>query len=154
MRATARLTFAICVAGAWSAAAAESFYKEPRGLFSTRPSETSSLTNVKRFGPVGLGIDLVQPAFRMRISHVEEGSPAAATGVLRQGQIIESINGEALADIDPRIQLGSMLARAEATDGLLRLVIEGRDEPVVVRLPVLGAYSETWPPTARSRSAS
>jgi hypothetical protein len=27
-----------------------------------------------------MGIDLIQPAFTMRISHLEEGSPAAATG--------------------------------------------------------------------------
>ena len=40
-------------------AAESSFYKNPRGLFSTRPGETKSLTNIKRFGPVGIGIDLV-----------------------------------------------------------------------------------------------
>ena len=59
-----------------------SFYKNPRPLFSTRPNDTKSLTNIKRFGPVGMGIDLLQPAFTMRISNVEEGSPAAATGKL------------------------------------------------------------------------
>jgi len=72
-----------------------SFYEGP-GLFSTRPSETKSLQTIKRFGPVGLGIDLIQPAFVMRISNVEEGSPAAATERLRKGQIIESINGQRL----------------------------------------------------------
>ena len=71
---------------------AQSFYKDSRGLFSTRPSETQSLTNIKRFGPVGMGIDLIQPAFTMRISHIEESSPAAKTGKLKTGQIIESIN--------------------------------------------------------------
>ena len=71
---------------------AQSFYKDPRGLFSTRPSETKSLTNIKRFGPVGMGIDLIQPAFTMRISHIEESSPAAKTGKLKTGQIIKSIN--------------------------------------------------------------
>ena len=44
-----------------------SFYKGP-AVFSTRPSETKSLQNIKRFGPVGMGIDLLQPAFVMRIS--------------------------------------------------------------------------------------
>ena len=39
-----------------------------------------------------MGIDLIQPAFTMRISHIEKGSPAAATGKLKAGQIIESIN--------------------------------------------------------------
>ena len=122
-----------------------SFYKDPRGLFSTRPSETKSLTNIKRFGPVGMGIDLLQPAFTMRISHVEEGSPAAATGRLKAGQIIESINGQKLAEIDPRIQLGRLLAAAEASDGILRFAIKGQKEDVIVNVPVLGVYSETWP---------
>ena len=130
---------------AHAAGNAESFYKNPHGLFSTRPSETRSLTNIKRFGPVGMGIDLVQPAFTMRISHIEDDSPAAATGKLRTGQIIESINGEALANIDPRIQLGRILAAAEASDGVLRFAIRGEAEDVVVNIPVLGAYSETWP---------
>lgn len=130
-----------------SAASAEdgSFYKNPHGLFSTRPGETKSLTNIKRFGPVGMGIDLIQPAFVMRISHLEEGSPAATTGRLKAGQIIESINGQELADIDPRIQLGQILAKAEATDGVLKFAIKGEAEPVVVEVPVLGAYSRTWP---------
>jgi hypothetical protein len=129
------------------AASAEegSFYRNARGLFSTRPSETKSLTNIKRFGPVGMGIDLLQPAFVMRISHIEEGSPAAATGKLKAGQIIESINGQKLANIDPRIQLGQILAEAEATDGVLKFAIKGEAEPVAVKVPVLGAYSKTWP---------
>ncbi len=122
-----------------------SFYKEPRGLFSTRPSDTKSLTNIKRFGPVGMGIDLIQPAFTMRISHIEEGSPAAKTGKLKAGQIIESINGQKLADIDPRIQLGRILAAAEASDGVLRFALKGQTEGIIVNVPVLGAYGKTWP---------
>ena len=121
-----------------------SFYKDPQGLFSTRPSEKASLTNIRRFGPVGIGIDLLQPAFVMRISHIEEGSPAAQTE-LKAGQIIESINEQKPAAIDPRIQLGQILEQAEATDGILKFVIEGRPDPVVVKIPVLGAYSQTWP---------
>jgi hypothetical protein len=122
-----------------------SFYKNSRGLFSTRPSETSSLTNIKRFGPVGMGIDLIQPAFTMRIFAIEEGSPAAATGKLKVGQIIESINGQKLADIDPRIQLGRILAAAEASDGILKFAIKGETELVIVKVLILGAYSKTWP---------
>ena len=45
----------------------------------------------------------------MKIKNIEEGSPAAATGKLKPGQIIESINGQKLADIDPRIQLGNII---------------------------------------------
>ncbi|MFP6575279.1 MAG: DUF6288 domain-containing protein, partial [Pirellulaceae bacterium] len=124
---------------------AQSFYKSSGGLFSTRPSETQSLTNIKRLGPVGMGIDLIQPAFTMRISHIEEGSPAAKTGKLKTGQIIESINRQQLTDIDPRIQLGRIVAAAEASDGVLRFTIKGEVQDVIVNIPVLGTYSKTWP---------
>lgn len=124
---------------------AEEFYQNPRGLFSTRPDPTASLTTIKRFGPVGLAIDLIQPAFQMRISQVEEGSPAAATNALKPGQIISTINGQRLEQIDPRIQLGKILAKAEATDGRLVFRIQGEAQPVTVQIPVLGEYSETWP---------
>ena len=133
------------LAGEPLAADPPSFYKAPEGVFSTRPSATSSLTHIKRFGPVGIGIDLLQPAFTMRIAHIEKGSPAAATEKLRAGQVIESINGQKLADIDPRIQLGRILAAAEASDGVLRFAIRGESEDIHVHVPVLGAYSRTWP---------
>jgi hypothetical protein len=139
------LSIFLALTVALSSVCGKSFYKNPDALFSTRPKEDKSLYVIKRFGPVGMGIDLIQPAFTMRISHVEEGSPAAATGKLVKGQIIESINGKALKDIDPRIQLGQILAAAEASDGILNLAIKGEAEPVVVNVPVLGAYSETWP---------
>lgn len=108
------------------------------------------MTNLTRVGPIGISLDLLQPAFTMRISGIEPGSPAAATGQLKPAMIIESINGKKLADIDPRIQLGNWITKAEATDG--RLVLRVADKPggrnaggVVVQLPVLGRYSATWP---------
>jgi len=124
--------------------AADTFYKEPQ-LFSTAPGPEKSLQSIDRFGPVGMGIELIQPAFTMRIKNIEEGSPTAATGKLEKGQIIETINGQKLADIDPRIQLGQVLAAAEATDGVLKFAIKGEAVPVTVKVPVLGAYSKTWP---------
>jgi len=139
------LVYVLAFAGALTTAAGETFYKKTNGLFSTRPSETKSLQTIARFGPVGIGIELRQPAFTMQIKNVEEGSPAAATGKLKKGQIIETINGETLADIDPRIQLGNILAAAEAADGLIKFAIKGEAEAVTVTVPVLGAYSKTWP---------
>ena len=58
---------------------------------------------------------------------------------------IPSPTSQKLADIDPRIQLGQILAAAEATDGLLKFAIKGEAESVTVKMPVLGAYSKTWP---------
>lgn len=95
------------------------FYKNPHGLFSSRPEEKKSEQNIKRFGPVGLSIDLVKPAFGMRVAGVEEGSPAAATGKFAKGQIIESVNGEVLKEIDPRVQMGRWVEQVEAGDGKL-----------------------------------
>ena len=92
-----------------------------------------------------MGIDLIQPAFTMRISHIEENSPAATTGKLKTGQIIETINGQRLAEIDPRIQLGQIVAEAEASDGILRFKIKDQTADAVVTIPAIGAYSETWP---------
>jgi hypothetical protein len=104
---------------------------------------------VYRLGPVGIGIDLTMPAFGMKVRNVEEGSPAEATGKLKKGQIIESINGQTLKDIDPRVLLGNLITKAEATDG--KVIIRVKDAPnapaqnVLVQIPVLGAYSPTWP---------
>ena len=130
------------------AAAEESFYKEPT-LFSTAPDEKKSVNTISRFGPVGMAVELHQPAFTMRVGDIEPGSPVEAAGAFKKGQIIESINGQFLKDIDPRIQLGHILEAAEAKDGVLLFML--KDEPdaaakqVSVKIPVLGAYSKTWP---------
>lgn len=121
-----------------------SYYKGDK-LFSTRPSEKKSLNTITRFGPVGMGIDLIKPTFTMRIKNIEEGSPAAQSGKLKKGQIIESINGQKLADIDPRMQLAQILGKAEASDGVLKFAIKGEQEAIIIKLPVLGSYSKTWP---------
>ena len=127
---------------------ASAFYKD-FPLFSTYAKESEPLQSIDRFGPVGIGIELLQPAFQMRVKNVEAGSPAAATGKLKAGQLIESINGQTLKDIDPRLQLGALLARAEATDGLVKIMVKDQSRvpavEVVVQIPVLGSYSRTWP---------
>jgi len=72
------------------------------------------------------------------------GGLAAAAGKLSKGQIIETINGQKLADIDPRIQLGQILAAAEASDGVLKFMVKDKPsakaQEVIVKIPVLGAY--------------
>lgn len=121
-----------------------SFYKEPT-LFSTAPNPQTSVNTIGRFGPVGMAIELHQPAFTMWVGAIEPGSPAEATGKFKKGQVIESINGQMLKDIDPRIQLGQILEKAEATDGIIKFAIKGEAAPIEVKIPVLGAYSKTWP---------
>ena len=99
---------------------------------------------VKNLGPVGIGINLIRPGMTMQINNVEKDSPAEKTGKLQKGQIIESINGKVLEKIDPRIILGDIVTEAEATDGKVVLKIQGEGD-VTVNIPVMGAYSPTWP---------
>lgn len=124
------------------------FYKD-WPLFSTYARETHDKQPIEHFGPVGIGIDLVLPPFQMKLSRIDKGSPAEATGKLKVGQMIESINAQSLKDIDPRVQLGAILTKAEATDGIIKFMVkdapDGKAEEVIVKIPVLGAYSKTWP---------
>ncbi len=132
-----------------AAAAGGGFYKRPALFRLTRPGETAERQVIGRFGPVGMAIELRQPAFQMGVLSVEADSPAAATGRLKPGQRIDSINGRVLKDVDPRITLGDIVTEAEATDGRVALRIrdteDGEPYDVVVQIPVLGAYSDTWP---------
>ncbi len=126
-----------------------SAYYKVHPMFHPFPDDKAKLQSIDRFGPVGIGIELLQPAFSMRIKNVEEGSPAAATGMLKKGQLIDSINGRVLEDMDPRQILGDIIAKAEASDGVVKLVVrddkDAQPQEVVVKIPVLGSYSETWP---------
>ena len=99
---------------------------------------------VKNLGSVGIGISLTRPGMTMQINNVEPGSPAEKTGKLQKGQIIESINGVTLKDTDPRIILGDIVTEAEAKDGKVVLKIKDAGD-VTVNIPVMGAYSKTWP---------
>ena len=99
---------------------------------------------VRNLGSVGIGINLIRPGMTMQINNVEKGSPAEATGKLQKGQIIESINGKVLKDIDPRIILGDIVTEAEAKDGKVVLKIQGAGD-ITVTIPVMGSYSKTWP---------
>jgi hypothetical protein len=125
-----------------------SYYKDEKTqLFRPYPKDEgrgAGNWRIRYFGPVGIGIDLVRPGMTMKIWNVEKGSPADKTGKLKNGQIIDSINGVVLKDIDPRVILGDIITEAEATDGKINLQIKGEGN-VLVEIPVMGAYSDTWP---------
>jgi hypothetical protein len=117
--------------------------------FHSWPDPTAARYKIKRFGPVGVGLELRKPNFTMHIVNVEEGSPAAATGKLKKGQIIKSVNGHTMKGIDPRVLLGNWITEAEAKGGIMKLMVKddakSAAKEVVVKLPALGAFSKTWP---------
>lgn len=132
-----------------AASGGSGYYKDGgMRMFNPYPTDTGRSGNrswsVRNFGPVGIGINLKRPGMTMEISNVEKGSPAEATGKLKKGQIIESINGIVLEKIDPRIILGNIITQAEAEDGKINLKIKDLGN-VLVKIPVMGAYSKTWP---------
>ncbi len=118
---------------------------KPDYTFKPAPFEKGRPWLIRNFGPVGIGIMLDKGPV-MKIQNVEVGSPAEKAGNLKQGDIIESINGVKLTDTkrDPRLVLGDLITEAEATDGKINLQIKDKGI-VIVAIPVLGRYSETWP---------
>ncbi len=118
---------------------------KPDYTFKPAPFEKGRPWLIRNFGPVGIGIMLDKGPV-MKIQNVEVGSPAEKAGNLKQGDIIESINGVKLTDTkrDPRLVLGDLITEAEATDGKINLQIKGKGI-VTVNIPVLGRYSKTWP---------
>lgn len=118
---------------------------KPDYVFKPAPLEKGKSWLIRNFGPVGIGI-LLEKGMVMKIQNVEAGSPAEKTGKLKQGDIIESINGVKLSETkrDPRIVLGQLITDAEASDGNIGLLIKDKG-PVLVQIPVLGRYSDTWP---------
>ena len=127
----------------------EGGYYKSQPQFHSYPDPGGARYSISRFGPVGIGLELRQPAFTMHIVNIEPGSPAEATGKLQKGQIIESINGVVLKDEDPRVILGNLITDAEAKDGVMKMMVkdtpDAAAQEVIVQIPVLGAYSSTWP---------
>ncbi|MBT8043836.1 MAG: DNA alkylation repair protein, partial [Verrucomicrobiae bacterium] len=142
------LTTALGAFAAGNLMAADPYYKdEPQ--FHKWPDSSTPRYKIKRFGPIGVGLELRKPNFTMHIVNIEEGSPAAATGKLKKGQIIESVNGHVMKDEDPRVLLGNWITEAEAKGGIVKLMVKddanAKAQEVVVKIPALGAFSKTWP---------
>ncbi len=109
--------------------------------------------NHEHFGHVGVtGLFLrFHPGRVLKVERVLPDTPAA--GRFAPGDVIAGVNGIALEGNSAYIVLGASLTEAEAGDG--RLVFDVRDgvtgeaRAVAIDIPVLGAYSETWPLNCR-----
>lgn len=85
-------------------------------------------------------------ARQIAITVVDKGSPA--DGVLAAGDVLLGVGGKAFS-FDPRTELGRAITAAETEAGGGKLTLTrwraGSSEEVVVKLPVMGAFSATAP---------
>lgn len=114
-------------------------------VFTLRPGADRE----RNFGSVGVtGIDLrIYPGMVLKVEKVTPGSPA--DGHIQPGEVIQAVNGVNFTGKNPFVVLGNALTHAEATTGQLHFdvvpVEGGAVKQVTITIPVLGAYSDTWP---------
>jgi len=128
--------------------AAERYYDEPQ-LYGMRPNPNGEY----HLGPIGAtGIETrIYKGVKVTVEKTVPNTPAH--GKFSKGDIIFGVNGAKLKGKDPRVILGNALTRAEANDGVLVFDVDPAGaraaKKVTVRIPVLGAYSETFPLNCR-----
>ncbi len=96
-------------------------------------------------GPTGI-VATIEPGFHVTVVDTQIDTPAA--GKFQEGDVITKANGRILKDsTDPRVPLGRAITEAEGNDGRLTLTIDrdGKTRQVVLTVPAIGAYSNTWP---------
>ncbi len=120
------------------------YYTEPQ-LYGMRPNPGAELA----LGPIGAtGIEArIYKGLKVTVEGVLPNTPAH--GKLDEGDVILGVNGALLEGKNPLVVLGTALTEAEATDGVLTFEVAGRQggttQRVTIEIPVLGAYSETFP---------
>jgi len=123
---------------------AADYYTEPQ-LYGMRPNPNAET----EMGPIGAtGIDArIYKGVRVTVEKIQPDTPAS--GKFSKGDIIIGVNGAKLEGKNPMVVLGSALTDAEATDGILKFDVKpgkgGEPKQVTVTIPVLGAYSKTFP---------
>ena len=112
-------------------------------------------------GVTGIWAEIPDGAAAVTVLETQTDTPAH--GKFETGDVIKAVNGEELRGkpgdyvlgSDPRRILGEAIGQAEATDGRLVFRVQRGDavRDVTVVLPVLGAYSKTWPLNCRKSEA-
>ena len=136
----------LCIMALVPAAAqgASECYTEPP-LYGMRPNPNAET----EMGPVGAtGIEArVYKDVRVTVENIQPNTPAF--GKLSKGDVILAINGAKLEGKNPLVVLGTALTEAEAKDGILTFDFkpgkDGEPKQVTITVPVLGAYSKTFP---------
>ena len=126
------------------APAAEPYYTEPP-LYGMRPNPNAET----EMGPIGAtGIEArIYQGVKVTVENIEPNTPAY--GKVNKGDVVLAINGARLEGKNPLVVLGTALTQAEATDGVLTMELKPAQgdatKQVTVTIPVLGAYSPTFP---------
>jgi hypothetical protein len=120
------------------------YYTEEH-IYQTRPDPKGE----RFFGVIGTtGIKArVYPGVVLKVEEMMPGSPSE--GKFAKDEILTGINGISLKGLDPFVAMGNALTKAEATDGKMVFDVTSADGKTqrkeTVTIPVLGAYSKTWP---------
>jgi HEAT repeat protein len=118
------------------------FYTQAQ-IFSLRPNSKKE----REFGCVGAtGLVLwIHPGVQLKVEKTLPGSPA--DGKFTVGDLVVAVNGRSLKGLNPFSSLGHHLTTAEGTDGkmIFEVISQGKKKEVLVNIPVLGSYSNTWP---------
>lgn len=122
----------------------EGYYTEEH-IYQTRPNPAGE----RFFGVIGTtGLKArVYPGVVLKVVEMMPGSPCE--GKFAKDEILTGINGISLKGLDPFVAMGNALTKAEATDGKMVFDVTSADGKTqrkeTVTIPVLGAYSKTWP---------
>ena len=121
------------------------YYTTDEIKYQTRPDPKGE----RFFGIIGTtGIKpRVYPGVVLKVESMMPGSPSE--GKFAKDEILTGINGNDLKGRDPFVAMGNALTKAEATDGKMVFDVTSADGKTqrkeTVTIPVLGAYSKTWP---------
>lgn len=122
----------------------DSYYTE-EPMFQSRPNPATE----RYFGGIGTtGLKpRIYPGVVLKVEEMAPGSPSE--GKFAKGEILTGINGTTLKGLNPFVVMGIALTKAEVTDGKMVFDVTSADGKTqrkeTVTIPVLGAYSRTWP---------
>lgn len=110
----------------------------------TRPTDPEKTYPRFHIGVTGIHAT-VEKGLQVTVHSTDTGTPAA--GKFKKGDVLLTVNGRVMTDPEPYICLGEAITAAEATDGKLTFsVMRGeKTHDITLTIPVLGAYSKTWP---------
>jgi hypothetical protein len=124
-------------------ALAEDFYTQEK-VYNLRP-KADGRKDFGHLGPTGI-VAYIHPGVKVQVEQIAEGSPAA--GKIEKDDVILGVNGVSLKGLNPFVAVGEALTGPRpptASWSSRSSPGQGDAQRVTVTIPVLGAYSDTWP---------